>query len=148
MLAGTPPVPCARPAREAYRRSALGADELEGEETRPDQRSLLMQVSNEMVKLYKTQFGRGPTKVRTNWAGPDTIITTLENSLTPAERNMVAMGEHHRLRDTRMFFQYATEPQFREAVERVTGRQVWAFVSGIDAVEDVSSEIFYLRPEK
>ena len=34
--------------------------------------SMLSQVSNEMVKLYKDQFGRGPTKARTAWAGPDT----------------------------------------------------------------------------
>jgi uncharacterized protein YbcI len=105
-----------------------------------------MQISNEMVRLYKTQFGRGPTKVRTNWAGPDTLISTLENSLTPAERNMVAMGEHQRLRDTRMFFQYASEGEFREVIERLSGREVWAFVSGIDAQQDVSCEVFYLKP--
>jgi uncharacterized protein YbcI len=113
-----------------------------------DQRSLLMQVSNEMVKLYKSQFGRGPTKARTNWAGPDTLISTLENSFTPAERNMAAMGEHQRLRDTRMFFQYAAEKEFREVIERITGREVYAFVSGLDAEHDVSSEIFYLKPRE
>src|SRR4051812_41097099 len=121
-------------------------DSNEPEQVRTDQRSLLLQVSNEMVRLYKTQFGRGPTKVRTNWAGPDTIIVTLENSLTPAERNMVTMGEHQRLRDTRMFFQYASEREFREVIERLTGRDVRAFVSGIDAEQDVSAELFYLRP--
>jgi uncharacterized protein YbcI len=111
-----------------------------------DHDSVLMQVSNEMVRLYKTQFGRGPTKARTNWAGPDTLISTLENSLTPAERNMVALGEHQRLRDTRTFIQYATESQFCEIVERLTGREVRAFVSGIDTAKDVSSEVFYLTP--
>jgi uncharacterized protein YbcI len=111
-----------------------------------DHDSVLMQVSNEMVRLYKSQFGRGPTKARTNWAGPDTLISTLENSLTPAERNMVALGEHARLRDTRMFIQYATESQFCEIVERLTGRTVRAFVSGIDTAKDVSSEVFYLSP--
>jgi uncharacterized protein YbcI len=111
-----------------------------------DHDSVLMQVSNEMVRLYKTQFGRGPTKARTNWAGPDTLISTLENSLTAAERNMVAMGEHQRLRDTRTFIQYATEEQFCEIVERLTGREVRAFVSGIDTAKDVSSEVFYLKP--
>ena len=111
-----------------------------------DHDSVLMQVSNEMVRLYKTQFGRGPTKARTNWAGPDTLISTLENSLTPAERNMVAMGEHQRLRDTRTFIQYAIEERFCEIVERLTGREVRAFVSGIDTAKDVSSEVFYLKP--
>jgi uncharacterized protein YbcI len=113
-----------------------------------DQRSVLMQISNEMVRLYKTQFGRGPTKARTHFAGPDTIVCTLEDSLTPAERNLVAMGEHQRLRDMRMLFQAAAETQFREVVERLTGRKVRAFVSGIDTGEDVSSELFYLEPEE
>jgi hypothetical protein len=30
---------------------------------------MLSALSNEMVALYKTQLGRGPTKVRSNWAG-------------------------------------------------------------------------------
>jgi uncharacterized protein YbcI len=45
-----------------------------------------------------------------------------------------------------MFFQYATVPEFVEAVERITGRKVRAFVSGIDTGQDVSSEVFYLEP--
>jgi uncharacterized protein YbcI len=109
--------------------------------------SLPMQISNEMVRLYKEMFGRGPTRSRTHFAGPDTIVSTLEDSLTQTERNMVAMGEHHRLRDIRMFFQYASEAEFREAVERLTGRKVRAFVSGMDTVNDVATEIFYLEPE-
>jgi hypothetical protein len=32
-------------------------------------RSMLMDVSDEMVRFYKQQFGRGPTSVRTIWAG-------------------------------------------------------------------------------
>lgn len=30
----------------------------------------LLQISQAMVQIYKQQFGRGPTKVRTNYAGP------------------------------------------------------------------------------
>jgi uncharacterized protein YbcI len=113
----------------------------------PEGPRLTMAISNDMVRLYKEQFGRGPTRTRTNFAGPDTIITTLEDSLTPAERNMVTLGEHQRLRDVRMFFQYASEAQFRESIERITGRKVRAFVSGIDTRKDVSAEVFYLEPE-
>jgi uncharacterized protein YbcI len=113
----------------------------------PEGQSVTAAVSNAMVRLYKEQFGRGPTKTRTNFAGPDLLITTLQDSLTPAERNLVEMGEHQRLRDVRMFFQYASEEQFREIVEQITGRQVVAFISGIDAVRDVSCEVFYLEPQ-
>jgi uncharacterized protein YbcI len=105
-----------------------------------------MRVSDELVRLYKDLFGRGPTKAGTHWAGDNILICTLENSLTPAERSMVEMGEYQRLRDVRMFFQHARENDFRETIERITGRQVRAFVSGIDPATDVSAEVFYLEP--
>jgi uncharacterized protein YbcI len=123
-------------------------DAQEQQATTQDRFSVQMQISNEMVRLYKEQFGRGPTKARTNWAGPDTLITILEDTLTPAERNLVKLGEHQRLRDLRMFFQYATVPQFCEPVERVTGRKVRAFHSSIDTVADgMAAEVFVLHPE-
>ena len=108
--------------------------------------SVTATVSNAMVKLYKEQFGRGPTKARTNFAGSDILICTLEDSLTPAERSLVKLGEHQRLRDVRMFFQYASEDEFRGTVEEITGRKVRAFVSGIDTGQDVSVEVFYFEP--
>ena len=108
---------------------------------------LLSEVSNAMTRLYKVYFGRGPTATRTHWAGPNALITFLEDTLTPAERNMVKMGEHQRLRDTRMFFQYATVTEFCEPIERITGRKVRAFLSSIDTeVEGLSIETFVLHP--
>jgi uncharacterized protein YbcI len=107
-----------------------------------------MDISNEMVGIYKQRFGRGPTKTRTHWVGPDVIAVLLEDTLTPVERSLAAMGEHQRLRDLRTFFQYATVPQFCEPIERLTGRKVRAFISGIDTeVDGVSTEMFFLHPE-
>jgi uncharacterized protein YbcI len=101
-----------------------------------------------MVRLYKEQFGRGPTKARTDWAGPDVLITVLEDTLTPAERNLVKMGENQRVRDMRTFFQYATVSEFCEPVERLTGRHVRSFLSAIDTeVNGLSMETFVLHPE-
>ena len=73
-----------------------------------------------MVRLYKEQFGRGPTKARTNFAGPDIVICTLEQSLTPVEHRLVDLGEHQRLRDTRTYFQHLTKDQFCGVIERVS----------------------------
>jgi uncharacterized protein YbcI len=109
--------------------------------------SVRAEISREMVRLYKELFGRGPTKARTEFAGPDIVVCTLEHSLTPAEQKLVEMGEHQRLRDTRMYFQHATEDEFRGTIERITGRPVRAFVSGIDTAVDVSSEVFHLFRE-
>ncbi|WP_445149615.1 Na-translocating system protein MpsC family protein [Baekduia sp. Peel2402] len=100
-----------------------------------------------MVRLYKSLFGRGPKRARTDFAGPDTIIVTLEESLTPAEQTMADLGEHQRLRDIRMLFQYAREADFREVIESNTGRRVRAFVSRMDTKKDVSCEVFYLERE-
>ena len=107
--------------------------------------SIHAEISREMVRLYKELFGRGPTKARTEFAGPDIIICSLENTFTPAERSLAEMGEHQRLRDTRMYFQAATSERFREIVERVTGRKVRAFISGLDAENDVCAEVFHLE---
>src|SRR4051794_26130037 len=112
-----------------------------------DGSSLLADVSRSMVALYKDQFGRGPTRARTYWAGPDTLVCLLQDTLAPAEKNLVQMGEHQRLRDVRMFFQHATEAEFRGQVERLTGRRVKAFISGIDTREDVSAELFVLESD-
>jgi uncharacterized protein YbcI len=124
---------------------------LEGQQLGPighsDRRGLeLQELTNAMVRLYKELFGRGPTKARTDYAGPDTLISTIENSLTPAERNMIALDEHQRVREIRTFFQHASDREFIETVEQITGRKVRAFVSGIDTAQDVSSEVFYLEP--
>lgn len=112
------------------------------------QDSVHAEISREMVRLYKEQFGRGPTKARTDFAGPDVLICTLECSFTPAEKSLAEMGEHQRLRDTRLFFQAATEDQFRGVVERVLGRPVRGFISGTDTAKDISAEIFYLEPRE
>jgi len=115
------------------------ADGAQGEST-------LSAVSNEMVRLYKEQFGRGPTKTRTDWAGPDVIVVTLEQTFTPAERSLQRMGEHQRLRDLRLLFQYAEVSTFCKPIERLIGRKVKAFISGIDTKADIATELYVLHP--
>lgn len=107
--------------------------------------SVRAEISRQMVRIYKEQFGRGPTKVRTDFAGPDVVVTTLEHSFTPAESRLIEMGEHQRMRDTRLYFQHATEAVFKETVEEILGRKVRAFLSGLDTTADVSAEVFYLE---
>ncbi len=105
-------------------------------------------ISGAMIRLYKEQFGRGPTKTRTYRCGHDIVTVVLEDTLTPAERNLVKLGEHQRLRDMRTFFQYAYVRQFCEPVERITGRRVRSFLSAIDTeVDGLATEVFILHPE-
>jgi uncharacterized protein YbcI len=112
-----------------------------------DQRSILMEVSNAMVQLFKEQFGRGPTKARSHWAGPDALVCILRETFTPAEKNMVALGEHQRLREMRLFFQAATEERFREVVAAIVGRRVESFMSAIDTRTDTAMEMFIFEAD-
>jgi uncharacterized protein YbcI len=125
----------------------MAAEDQEQQPTAEETRtSTLMEVSNAMVRLHKNQFGRGPTNARSYWSGPDAIACYLEDTFTPTERNLATMGAHQRLRDMRMYFQYATLQEFCEPVERITGRTVRSFHSSIDTKVDglsVETVIFY-----
>jgi len=107
----------------------------------------LQAVSAAMVKLHKEQFGRGPTKARSNFAGPDTLVSVLENVLLPAELKLVELGDQGRVRDSRVSFQAATASDFIAAVEEIVSRKVRAFASGVDADNNVVFETFYFEPE-
>jgi len=108
--------------------------------------SVLAEISRAMVRLHKEQFGRGPTHARTDFAGRDTVVCTLEDALLPAERSMVEMGEDQRVRESRTFLQAATAALFVRTVEEILGREVRAFSSAIDPKADVVFEIFALQP--
>ena len=109
--------------------------------------AFLQDVSNAMVALHKEQFGRGPTKAQSHMAGPDALLCVLDDALLPAERAMVAMGEHQHVRESRTFFQVATADQFIAAVERITGRTVRAFASATDPGANTVMETFVFEGE-
>jgi uncharacterized protein YbcI len=121
-------------------------DAAESVATATADRSPLLEISNAMVALFKEAFGRGPTKARAQFAGQDTLLVILESSLTVAERNLVAIGEHRRLREARLFVSDALEDQIRGIVEQALGRKTLAYVSGIDTARDVTIKLFTLEP--
>ena len=118
-------------------------------ETRLDEQrgaGMLAAVSNALVSLHKEQFGRGPTRARTQFAGDDVLVCMMEDALLPAERTMVKMGDQQRVRETRTAFQAATRDQFVGAVEQIIRRRVKAFASAIDADEGVVWEVYSFEP--
>ena len=107
---------------------------------------VLMRVSNAVVALHKEQFGRGPTKARSHFAGRDTLVCVLENSLLPAELALVEMGQQERVQESRLFFQTATREKFITAVEEIVGRKVVAFSSATDPDAATVWEIYNFYP--
>ena len=110
--------------------------------------TVLAAVSNAMVVLHKEQFGRGPTKARSGFAGPDVLVCVLDSALLPAELKMVAMGQQDRVRDSRTAFQAATASEFVAAVQQIVGREVRAFASGVDPDANVVFETFFFAPQE
>lgn len=117
-----------------------------GDAEPPAASSPLLEISNAMVRLYKDAFGRGPTKARARFAGSDTLIVLLEDTMTAAERKLVALGEYARVREDRLFLQLALEDSKRYEVERILLRRTVAWICGIDPQRDLAAEIFTLAP--
>lgn len=99
-----------------------------------------------MVQLYREAFGRGPTKARTAFAGPDLVLVVLEDAFTVTDRTLLALGEIDGVRDSRLRIQEALEAPARSVVESVLGRPTLAFMTGIDPRRGVAVTAFTLQP--
>jgi uncharacterized protein YbcI len=102
-------------------------------------------ISNAVVGLLHEYTGRGPTHARTT-VGTDTIVVTLRNSLTKAERTLAGRGQALEVLAMRRAFQNTMRDDLIAAVERLTGRTVEAFLSDNLHEPDVAVEIFLLAP--
>jgi uncharacterized protein YbcI len=109
--------------------------------------SLLQEISNALVNLHKEQFGRGPTRARSYFAGPDMVVCALEDVLLPAEKKMIELGDRAGVREVRTSFQAATSSEFTAAIESIVHRKVYAFANGIDPDRDVVFVTFYFERE-
>ena len=96
-------------ARGPHRRETRNGGPVMTGPTNVDQRpgGALAAISSTLVALHKEQFGRGPTRARSDFAGDDTLVCVLEDALLPAERVMVQMGDQQRVRESRAALQAA-----------------------------------------
>lgn len=102
-------------------------------------------ISNAVVGLLREFTGRGPTQARTT-IGSDTIVVTLRDSLTKAERTLAERGQAIEVLAMRRAFQETMREDLITAVEGLTHRKVEAFLSDNLYEPDVAVEIFLLVP--
>jgi uncharacterized protein YbcI len=107
--------------------------------------SLTAAISNAVVGLLRDYTGRGPTRARTT-IGSDTVVVTLRDSLTKAERTLASRGQALEVLAMRRAFQDTMREDLIAAVEGITGRKVEAFLSDNLYEPDVAVEIFLLEP--
>jgi uncharacterized protein YbcI len=106
--------------------------------------SLSAAISNAVVGLLHEYTGRGPTHARTT-IGPETIVVTLRDCLTKAERTLAERGQQLEVLAMRRAFQDTMREELVAAVEALTGRTVEAFLSDNLHAPDVAVEIFLMH---
>jgi len=102
-------------------------------------------LANELGKLIADFTGRGATRSRA-FLHQDLVVCVLENGATRAEVNLVAAGRDDLVRLQRDALQRAMEPRLVAAVERLTGRTVRSFLSGMSTFGEDAVEVFVLNP--
>jgi uncharacterized protein YbcI len=106
----------------------------------------LLEIANATVHLYKQTFGRGPTHARARFAGSDTLVVLLQDTMTVNEGMLAALGEHNRVREQRALVRRGLEEELRLVIERILARQTVAAMNGIDTHRDTAAEVFVLAP--
>jgi uncharacterized protein YbcI len=107
------------------------------------QGQLTAAISNSVVRLFSEHTGRGPTKARTTVEG-ELVVVILRESMTQGERALVHRGKHAEVMQLRRAFQDTMSEDLVAVVERLTQRNVQAFMSANHIDPDAAAEIFLL----
>jgi uncharacterized protein YbcI len=113
---------------------------------RPEGGELLATISRRIVQLLARHAGKGPTKCKTHWAGPDMLVVVLGGGYTEAERTLYERGREDEVRSYRAAIQEVLGKDMSTAVEELTGRTVVGFMSASHQSPDLLVEIFVLEP--
>jgi uncharacterized protein YbcI len=103
--------------------------------------SLLLQISNAMVRMQKEFFGKGPTKAK-SYMFDDLLLVVMREGLTTAEKTMLEFGHPNQVRQFRQLFQDEMCERLTEMVAELTGRKVVNYQSQVLFDPDMSLEIF------
>lgn len=104
-----------------------------------------IEISNLVVATFREFTGRGPTRART-YLQDDLVNVVLRDSLTKGEQHLVAEGKGELVVEMRQAFQQAMRDTLIAGIERITGREVIAFLSANHLDPDFAVETFVLRP--
>jgi uncharacterized protein YbcI len=109
--------------------------------------ALLVAVTDAMVALHKRYHHREPVTAKTTMLGNDLLACVLGGVYTDVEKTMIELQRTTILQETRSAFENAMQQKFIDAVERLSGRGVLAFISNHHVGPDMEIELFLLNPE-
>ena len=104
----------------------------------------MAEISTTIVGILRDHYGRGPMKAKT-YALDDIIVCVMRGSgFTPLEKTIMDSGEPDRVVAMREDFQRVMADRYKDAIERLTGRKVLAFLSQAHVEPDITMEIFFV----
>jgi uncharacterized protein YbcI len=104
---------------------------------------LLAAISNELVRLFRKHYGRGPTMTRTVVI-EDMVVCRMTEPFTTAERTLIGLGRLQEVAGMRREIRERLDEEYSAVIEELTKRPVAAHVSGVHADPDVCVEVFFL----
>ena len=106
---------------------------------------LLTAVTDAMVGLHQRYHHRIPVTAKSVMLGDDLLACVLGGVYTDVEKTMIELQRTTTVQETRSAFQTAMQHRFIEAVERLSGRGVLAFISNQHVGPDLEIELFMLE---
>jgi uncharacterized protein YbcI len=100
-------------------------------------------VTREVVRIHTANLGRGPKKSFSHHNG-NVMITVLHEVMTQAEQSLAASGEGDAVLAMRRLAQRTMAEEMKATVERLTARNVVAFMSDNHLEPDMAVEVFIL----
>jgi uncharacterized protein YbcI len=102
-------------------------------------------VTSALVGIHTEYHGRGPTSASTFHHG-NVLVTLMHGVLTNAEKSLAKTDRAPVVKNIRQLLHQTLEADSRAAVERLTGRNVVAFISGNNLDPDIATDLFILDP--
>jgi uncharacterized protein YbcI len=108
--------------------------------------ALLTALSNAVVQIVREYTGRGPTQARAS-IRDNLVVVLMQETMLKAEHSLVNNDKAGLVVEMRRSFQQTMRADLSAAVERLTEREVIAFMSDSHLEPDYSVEVFVLAPE-
>ncbi|HUC01176.1 MAG TPA: Na-translocating system protein MpsC family protein [Solirubrobacterales bacterium] len=106
---------------------------------------LLAAVTEAMVALHERYHHRSPVSAKAQLLDDDLIAIVMGGVYTDVEKTMIELQRGRVVQETRSAFQEAMQQRFIDEVERLSGRDVLAFISNSHVGPDLEIELFMLR---
>jgi uncharacterized protein YbcI len=107
---------------------------------------LLDAVTDVMVGLHQRYHHRVPVSAKSLLLGDEVLVCVLGGVYSDVEKTLIELQRSTMVQEVRSAFQTAMQDKFIAAVERLSGREVIAFISNQHVGPDIEIELFMLRP--